>query len=204
LQRWASCSALVCRVGRLFGQPKRSQSCGLFSNRSSLRLVMGSRFLGIVRRLLCLLEPRFGLNTFLRMIRQCCLLVRREMTRSALERDDFSSNRHPALASCWSMILSENRYPPRIKSGASFFGIMLWSSARDHEMAHHHRSDARGDDRVASSAFLLPERWMLFTARGGVPDRSAMTRSCASMTARAGASPSRPPSTSLGTLRLER
>jgi hypothetical protein len=29
------------------------------------------------------------------------------------------------LAYCWSMILSENRYPPRIKSGAGFFGIML-------------------------------------------------------------------------------
>jgi hypothetical protein len=28
----------------------------------------------------------------------------------------------------WSMIFSENRYPPRIKSGAGFFGIMLWSA----------------------------------------------------------------------------
>src|SRR5215211_6582249 len=34
-----------------------------------------------------------------------------------LERDDFSSNRHPALGYCWSMIFSENRYP--------LFGIML-------------------------------------------------------------------------------
>ena len=34
-----------------------------------------------------------------------------------LERDDFSSNRHPALDYCWSMIFSENRYP--------LFGIML-------------------------------------------------------------------------------
>jgi hypothetical protein len=25
----------------------------------------------------------------------------------------------------WSMIFSENRFPPRIKSGAGFFGIML-------------------------------------------------------------------------------
>ena len=30
-------------------------------------------------------------------------------------------------AYCWSMIFSENRYPPRIKSGASFFGIMLYT-----------------------------------------------------------------------------
>ena len=37
--------------------------------------------------------------------------------RPGLERDDFSSNRHPALAFCWSMIFSENRYP--------LFGIML-------------------------------------------------------------------------------
>src|SRR5438034_7694360 len=37
--------------------------------------------------------------------------------RVGLERDDFSSNRHPALASCLSMIFSENRCP--------LFGIML-------------------------------------------------------------------------------
>ena len=63
-----------------------------------------------------------------------------------LERDDFSSNRHPALAYCLCMIFSDlpspaeasstmrthtkgfaqagNRYPPRIKCGAGFFGIM--------------------------------------------------------------------------------
>jgi hypothetical protein len=34
-----------------------------------------------------------------------------------LERDDFSSKRHPVLVSWWSMIFSENRYP--------LFGIML-------------------------------------------------------------------------------
>ena len=34
-----------------------------------------------------------------------------------LERDDFSSNRHPDLASCLSMIFSENR--------CTLFGIML-------------------------------------------------------------------------------
>jgi hypothetical protein len=36
---------------------------------------------------------------------------------SSLERDDFSSNRHPARAYWWSMIFSENRFP--------LFGIML-------------------------------------------------------------------------------
>jgi hypothetical protein len=30
---------------------------------------------------------------------------------AALERDDFSSNRHPALSFCLSMIFSENQYP---------------------------------------------------------------------------------------------
>jgi len=29
----------------------------------------------------------------------------------SIERDDFSSNRHPALSFCLSMIFSENRYP---------------------------------------------------------------------------------------------
>jgi catechol 2,3-dioxygenase-like lactoylglutathione lyase family enzyme len=37
--------------------------------------------------------------------------------RLGLKRDDSSSNRHPALGYCWSMIFSENRYP--------LFGIML-------------------------------------------------------------------------------
>src|SRR5262245_13108414 len=37
--------------------------------------------------------------------------------RLRLERDDFSLNRHPALASCLSMIFSENR--------CTLFGIML-------------------------------------------------------------------------------
>jgi len=36
---------------------------------------------------------------------------------AGLERGDFSSNHHPASASCWSMIFSENRLP--------LFGIML-------------------------------------------------------------------------------
>ena len=34
-----------------------------------------------------------------------------------LKRDDFSSNRHPALGLCWSVIFSENR--------CTLFGIML-------------------------------------------------------------------------------
>jgi hypothetical protein len=43
----------------------------------------------------------------------------RERTGSKMpsKRDDFSSNRHPALGYWWSMMFSENRYP--------LFGIML-------------------------------------------------------------------------------
>src|SRR5262249_17501487 len=37
----------------------------------------------------------------------------------------LSSNCHPARTCSWSMIFSENGCPPRIKSGAGFFGIML-------------------------------------------------------------------------------
>jgi hypothetical protein len=43
---------------------------------------------------------------------------------------------------------------------------------------------------MVRSIFLLPDRWMLFTPTAGVPDFSAMIRSCSSMTARAAASPS--------------
>src|SRR5205807_3557163 len=50
--------------------------------------------------------------------------------RARSKRDDFSSNRHRALTSCWRMIFSENRYPPRIKCGAGFFGIMRVATRR--------------------------------------------------------------------------
>ena len=43
--------------------------------------------------------------------------VRHGFLSEPLERDDFSSNRHPALDYWWSMIFSENRCP--------LFGIML-------------------------------------------------------------------------------
>jgi len=47
----------------------------------------------------------------------CATILRRTTRLTRLERDDFSSNRHHALAYWWSMIFSENRYP--------LFGIML-------------------------------------------------------------------------------
>jgi hypothetical protein len=42
-----------------------------------------------------------------------------------LERRYSKSNQRASLTFCRSMIFSENRFPPRIKSGAGFFGIML-------------------------------------------------------------------------------
>src|SRR5437773_4041881 len=36
-----------------------------------------------------------------------------------------------SLTFCLSMIFSENRYPPRIRSGAGFFGIMLQLKHRE-------------------------------------------------------------------------
>jgi hypothetical protein len=55
----------------------------------------------IITRICDLLAPGPG-----SVVAQRC---RRRLTR--LERDDFSSNRHPALSFCLSMIFSENRYP---------------------------------------------------------------------------------------------
>src|SRR6516164_11616780 len=51
---------------------------------------------------------------------------------AVLERDDLSSNRHPALHYWWSMIFSENRHPPSPSRGRAF---------RDHALTacHHHR-----------------------------------------------------------------
>ena len=56
----------------------------------------------------------------------------------------------------------------------------------------------------ASAAHFPRDRRMLLTDKTGLPDFSAMSRSCSSITASAGASPSRPPRISLGTLRLDR
>jgi hypothetical protein len=51
--------------------------------------------------------------------------------RRVLERDDFSSNRHPALSFCLSMIFSENRY--------TLFRIMLQASSRRRMWSHFAR-----------------------------------------------------------------
>src|SRR2546430_7432909 len=74
----------------------------------------------------------------------------------------------------------------------------------DQQCRHRFDADADSSDRTASSAFLLSDRCMLFTEMAGMPDFSAISRSCSSMMASAGPSPSRPLRTSLGTLRLDR
>jgi hypothetical protein len=61
-----------------------------------------------------------------RLVRPLSIWLPRRQKRYFLERDDFSSNRHPALSFCFDHdSFSENRYPPRIKCGAGFFRIML-------------------------------------------------------------------------------
>ena len=59
----------------------------------------------------------------------------------------------------------------------------------------HLKKAGNGTDAQAATKCLI-------LARAG-PERSAISRSCASMKWRAGASPSRPPSMELGTLRLD-
>src|ERR1700730_3006210 len=60
----------------------------------------------------------------------------------------------------------------------------------DYQRRHQFDADTDRSDRIASLVFLAPDRSMLFTARAGLPDFSAISRSCSSMTARAGTSPS--------------
>ena len=62
-------------VGRLFGQPKRSQSCSLLPESPRLRLVVRPAFLRIVSRFLRFLGLRVSLVASLRMVRQRRLLV---------------------------------------------------------------------------------------------------------------------------------
>jgi hypothetical protein len=52
-------------------------------------------------------------------------LVRHASATAVQRWGPFLMNQKRALAFCLSMIFSENRLPPRIKSGAGFFGIML-------------------------------------------------------------------------------
>jgi hypothetical protein len=66
------------------------------------------------------------------------------------------------------------------------------------------QGDALSHFCTFDAADLAPDRRMLLTTKTGLPDLSAMSRSCSSITLRAGASPSRPPRISLGTLRLDR
>jgi hypothetical protein len=68
----------------------------------------------------------------------------------------------------------------------------------------HSRYEAPSN-HVRSLAVHFPlDRRMILTAEAGLPDLSAISRSCSSIAARAGASPSRPPRISLGTLRFDR
>jgi len=70
----------------------------------------------------------------------------------------------------------------------------------------HQMIDARPTfDRLALSLLgVFPFTTMFLITSVAMPDRSEMARSCSSISALAGASPSRPPRISAGTRRLER
>src|SRR5262245_14047031 len=91
--------------------------------------------------------------------------------------------------SWWSMIFSENRYPPRIESGAGFFGTMLHGDKPDEGNA----GTAAGGSGVARARAMValaalsarelhsPGRWHAAhsgRSRGavGTPDRHALRR----------------------------
>jgi hypothetical protein len=61
------------------------------------------------------------------------------------------------------------------------------------------RKRRRTSESKTQLVYFAPERRMLLTAKAGWPDFLAIRRSCSSITARAGASPSRPPRISRGT-----
>src|SRR5215472_3047643 len=81
-----------------------------------------------------------------------------------LKRDGFSSNRHPALGYCWSMMFSENRYP--------LFGIMLQllldRDERRHKTCLRGAVRFRPDDRSDQSRNLIDTVGPLRRGRGFV------------------------------------
>jgi DNA-3-methyladenine glycosylase II len=69
----------------------------------------------------------------------------------------------------WQMIFSENRYPPRIKSGAGFFGIMLSASRQpDVIMSSHIHTEADLDAALAALGEADP-RFAALVAKAGRP-----------------------------------
>ena len=71
--------------------------------------------------------------------RSCSTSSAREA--GGLERDDFSSSRHPALPLCLSMIFSENRFP--------LFGIMLYLPTSEKSSASTPMTTASAADQRA-------------------------------------------------------
>jgi hypothetical protein len=79
-----------------------------------------------------------------------------------LERDGFSSSRHPALSFCSSMIFSENRCP--------LFRIMLWGGQPSRASLAQHRDDVvRVQALPGLGLFASPPAVF---RRGEPPDRS--------------------------------
>jgi hypothetical protein len=89
-------------------------------------------------------------------------------------------------------------------------GLVRWRIAFMNESIQaplprgHSRYEARSESMRSFAVHFPLDRRIVFTADVGLPDLSAISRSCSSIAARAGASPSTPPSISLGTLRFDR
>src|SRR5712664_492429 len=69
-----------------------------------------------------------------------------------LERDDFSSNRHPALSFCLSMIFSENRYPPSDQVRGHAFPDHALATAKNKNMA----SNAAVPKTRGANSMIIP------------------------------------------------
>src|SRR5215211_2960581 len=84
----------------------------------------------------------------------------RDFKSAPLEHDDFSSNRHPALGYCWSMIFSENRYP--------LFGITLYERfGPERPAALSARASATKPSTAMSSARAVGSRPAAIRSRNG-------------------------------------
>ena len=115
-------------------------------------------------------HPRYRGNRTASVVGDCGGARRRHPDRHGsprpnVERDGFKLNRHRALDLWWSMIFSENRCPPRIKSGEAFSGSCSSSPlpfrsdpkrGTPHPREHVHAYPAQRSDRPSCSAPILP------------------------------------------------
>jgi hypothetical protein len=115
-------------------------------------------------------HPRYRGNRTASVVGDCGGARRRHPDRHGsprpnVERDGFKLNRHRALDLWWTMIFSEYRCPPRIKSGEAVSGSCSSSPlpfrsdpkrGTPHPREHVHAYPAQRSDRPSCSAPILP------------------------------------------------